>query len=521
MESAFANKERNLEEEMVKRREISEKIIQEQMKRKRQTKKIEERLAKLIPLINEANSMAEELRKPVRFEARLSVKSNNVNLSTLDELRNLKTIDVTIRVTSLENGNVWHWNHIKFDSRLYMMRELYQEYMDFGPREIPKSKDPFWDPPEAVEIGKAYVYLKALSQLVEIESDFAIVDYKGDEQGQLSVSIFPEGPGGEDLDYLATSEELIGKPLTLLVRIPSAKGIPPKFNNDVFVNFAFMDQVKETEACETKTTNPTWKFQTRFKFDQVNEELRQYLLKEAAVFEVRGFSDPQVHQAAAAEAKDAASSSGQAVVTCAQCAEKPAEDHCNDCSLDFCDGCFRLLHKSAKKAGHVKVALAPAGVAASAQKCGQCDEKQSTTHCVECDKNYCDGCNELLHKSAKRQGHQRNALGAAPSVSTSFGTQEQHVDRCMQCDEKNADVSCVECTKTLCTGCDALLHKSAARAVHTRIPIGGNEGPGKCEQCDEGAALVKCEECGKKLCDACNTMLHRSAKRATHSRTNL
>ena len=94
---------------MVKRREISEKIIQEQMKRKRQTKKIEERLAKLIPLINEANSMAEELKKPVRFEARLSVKSSNVNLSTLDELRNLKTIDVTIRVTSLENGNVWNW----------------------------------------------------------------------------------------------------------------------------------------------------------------------------------------------------------------------------------------------------------------------------------------------------------------------------------------------------------------------------------------------------------------------------
>jgi len=101
---------------MVKRREISEKIIQEQMKRKRQTKKIEERLAKLIPLINEANSMAEELKKPVRFEARLSVKSSNVNLSTLDELRNLKTIDVTIRVTSLENGNVWNWSVLFLDA---------------------------------------------------------------------------------------------------------------------------------------------------------------------------------------------------------------------------------------------------------------------------------------------------------------------------------------------------------------------------------------------------------------------
>jgi hypothetical protein len=395
-----------------------------------------------------------------------------------------------------------------------MMREIYQEYMDFGPREIPKSKDPFWDPPEAVEIGKAYVYLKALSQLVEIESEFAIVDYKGDEQGQLSVSIFPEGPGGEDLDYLASSEELIGKPLTLLVRIPGATGVPSKFNNDVFVNFAFMDQVKETEACEVKTNDPKWKFQTRFKFDSVNEELRQYLLKEAAVFEVRGFSDPQVHQAAAAEAKESASSSNP---TCAQCAEKPAEDHCNDCSLDFCDGCYKLLHKSAKKSGHVKVALAPAGVAVSAQKCGQCDEKLSEFHCVECEKNFCSGCNDLLHKSA-----QRNPLSAAPSLSAAFDTNAtENIDRCQQCEEKNADVSCVECTKSLCEGCNALLHKSAERQKHTRIPIGGNEGPGKCEQCDEGSSNVKCEECGKKLCDACNTMLHRSAKRATHSRVNL
>lgn len=57
-----------------------------------------------------------------------------------------------------------------------------------------------------VEIGKAYVYLKALSQLVEIENEFAIVDYKGDEQGQLEVNIFPEGINGEDLDYLNINE---------------------------------------------------------------------------------------------------------------------------------------------------------------------------------------------------------------------------------------------------------------------------------------------------------------------------
>lgn len=291
-------------------------------------------------------------------------------------------------------------------------------------------------------------------------------------------------------------------------------------------------QVKETEACELKTSAPNWKFQTRFKYDSVTEELRQYLLKEAAVFEVRGFSDPQVQSAAAADAKDAAAaaaaaatSSGGATagVLCAQCSEKPAEDHCKDCNIDFCDGCFKLLHKSAKKSGHVKEPLAAAmGVAPSAAKCAQCDEQSSAVHCVECEKNFCPGCDALLHKSAKRADHQRNPLAAAPSLGHAFDSSAApEAEKCQQCEEAAVQVSCVECTKNLCDACNALLHKSAERQKHTRHQVGDQAGPARCEQCDEGAASVKCEECSKKLCDGCNTMLHRSAKRAGHSRVNL
>ena len=72
--------------------------------------------------------------------------------------------------------NVWTWSYDKFENRLFMMRDVY------AAGESPEAglaDDPFWDPPEPIEIGKAYVYLKALSHLVEIEEDFAIVNYKG------------------------------------------------------------------------------------------------------------------------------------------------------------------------------------------------------------------------------------------------------------------------------------------------------------------------------------------------------
>jgi hypothetical protein len=43
-------------------------------------------------------------------------------------------------------------------------------------------------------------------------------------------------------------------------------------------------------------------------------------------------------------------------VNCAQCDEAPAVWHCTECDTktDLCDTCFPLLHKAAKKKGHVR-----------------------------------------------------------------------------------------------------------------------------------------------------------------------
>ena len=294
LEASYASKARNVEEEIAKRREMSERMIQEQMKRKRQTKKVEEQLAALMPLVNEANSIAEELSKPVRFEARLAVKgSAAVHLSTVEELSNLKTLDVTIRVLSQADGNIWTWTSAKFESRLFMMRELYQRVQEGqSSAAVTKTDDPFWDPPEAIEIGKAYVYLKALSQLVEIENEFAIVDYKGDEQGALEVQVFPQGPAGEETDYLMDSKEIVGQSLRFRLVVVAAKGLPAKYGNDVHVSFSFNGESRETAACERKSTEPQWKYEAVFRMDCVTEEQRQYLLKEAAVFEIKGSATP-------------------------------------------------------------------------------------------------------------------------------------------------------------------------------------------------------------------------------------
>lgn len=487
-EQSYENTAKDLEDKMAKRKEMAEQMFQEQQKRKRTTKKIEAQLAALMPLVNEANSMADELRKQVRFEARLAVKASAVSLSALDEMRNLKQIEVTIRVVSQANGNVWTWNTTKFDNRLFLMREVYQDFLQYGPRDVPKSKDPFWDPPEAIEIGKAYVYLKALSQLVEIENEFSIVDYKGDEQGKLAVDIYPETLDGGEVDYLTDSTELIGKGVQFLVRIAHAKGIPAKFSNDVYVGFSFNGDHKETEPCEKKSTEPKFKFEHRFRVESINEQVRQYLLKDACIFEVKGYSDPQIDIVAAESKGETKATAGGAAAAggrtmCEQCEEKDAALLCNDCSKNFCGGCFDLLHKSAKKAGHSKTPLAastvvvaaaaPAAAKDKSKLCFQCEEKSAGLFCTECDKQLCDGCNELLHKSAKKKEHNRRPLdGAAATPATAPAAAAGAAGiKCQQCDENPAKLKCENCNLSLCDNCNGVLHRSAKKADHVRTPI--------------------------------------------------
>lgn len=473
LESAYNQANENVEEKLASRRALAEKMMQEQMGRQRATQKLEEELAALMPTINEANLMAEELGKPIKFEARLAVKSSAVSIGTVEEMKNLKQIEINIRVTNTKNGNLWNWTPTKFENRLFIMRELYQEFLDYGPRDVPPSKDPFWDPPEAFEIGKAYVYLKALSQLVEIENEFAIVDYKGDEQGKLSVEIYPESPveGADPPDYLNDAKELIGKDVNFRVRIPYATGIPDKYSNQVYSCFSFLDQPMDTPSCEVKSTNPKFKFEHVFKVENITEAIANYLLKDAAVFEVKGFSDAQIEQMKAEEkgvSSPAVEHKSEAPapaahtppqlagkVVCEQCEEKEAEFQCLECNKNFDSGCFDLLHKSPKKAGHTKKPLAAQDGAAG--KCAQCEEEAPTVECVECEKPLCDGCNALLHKSAKKADHQRKPLGGG--------------SKCQQCEEQSPTIACVECEKKLCDGCNALLHKSAKKADHQRSPI--------------------------------------------------
>lgn len=455
LRASIETQDSDIADKLAAQKDANTKVLEAQAKRKRENKKLEAELAHIMPVINECNSMAEELGKPVRFSARLAIQDSTTDGEVDVPEANVKHVECVIRVTDQTNGNIWNWTHSKFDNRLYCMRDVYQNFQNFGPRDVPHAKDPFWDPPEAIEIGMAYVYLKALSQLVEVEADFELVDYKGEEQGQLTVEIVPEGLDGDELDYLTSADEIVGMDVVFSIKVPQAKNLPSKYANDVFIAFAFNGKKHETEAFEGASTNPKFAYEAKCEVKNITTKFKQYLLTDACVFTVRGFSELQNH----AE-MSGGSSGASARPHCNQCEEADADVHCNDCDKDFCNGCFDLLHKAARKKDHVKVDLGPA--AGEKVLCDQCEEESATVKCSDCNSLLCAGCNALLHKSSKKKDHARTAIG---------GGAAEHKEMCAQCEEAAPTQKCEECTKSFCDDCNALLHKSDKKKDHKRTAL--------------------------------------------------
>ncbi|SPQ97763.1 Kinesin motor domain-containing protein [Plasmodiophora brassicae] len=536
-EEAMKAKEKEMQESLMAQRELTKKIVQDQMKRKRQTKKIEQELGRLVPLVNEANSISEVLKKNIKFEAKLTIESPNV-VDVLDELRHLKTIKVVVRVTNTVSQNVWTWSAEKFENRLFMMRDLY-----VSREERNNADDPFYDPPEPFEIGKAYVYLKALSHLVEIENEFTIVNYKGDTDGELRVEILPQGPNGEDLDYLqGGASELKGMTVGWTIRIVRASGLPLIFSHDVSVTFTFMGVEYTCGPMEEQTTQPEFAYEADIPPAVVTEETCRYFENEAIMFRVFGFREKQT---ALKQTTLVALGASIGEGTCRHCESEKAFFKCNDCALELCVSCEDLLHLAPSKASHKRAPLqVPAAPkadvkdpalplqtqvpGAQASMCQQCEEQPSTGRCQQCNVSLCNGCWDFLHMAPSKASHTR--VGER-YVITSGTSAPGAGPGCQQCEERPGAVRCQECMlSSLCMDCFDFLHMAPSKASHARLPVGPADAPSpsppapsdavkSCQFCEERPVQISCAECSQALCAECNDLLHLAPSKAGHTRT--
>ena len=85
-----------------------------------------------------------------------------------------------IRVTNNEERYDYDWTVTTFRDRLFVIRDIVDEFFDTGEKpNSPKVDDPFWDPPTPILIGQAFLPLNSLGYVCDSDVDAAILSADG------------------------------------------------------------------------------------------------------------------------------------------------------------------------------------------------------------------------------------------------------------------------------------------------------------------------------------------------------
>ncbi|XP_077978175.1 kinesin-like protein KIF28 [Glandiceps talaboti] len=246
---------------------------------------LQEDLIQMLPMVNEANAIAEELGK----NAHLKIALVSPMSRGLKEGRT----EVNVILRNLDNNNEFMWNREKFLNRKYLMQEMYQKYME-GDQDwnVDREKDPFWEPPETeVHIGNGFVHMQSLEYLVDSNQTLQITDYRSQERGHVTVEMVPCRSDGSLLseeDMIDDPQQLLHKNLYFRFRIPYARGIPPQYNKSFCKYRVFMDEEMTSSKHISGTSNPDYNHENIVKTGPVTQQLLNYLENEPMVVEVWG-----------------------------------------------------------------------------------------------------------------------------------------------------------------------------------------------------------------------------------------
>ncbi|XP_038044731.1 kinesin-like protein KIF28P [Patiria miniata] len=254
---------------------------------------LQEELVQLMPMVNEANAMSEELKKGVRFEIVL------ISPQARGKIHGRTQLAVLMRCNN--NDNEFLWDRNKFLNRKYLMQEMYQNFVDGDTDwDREKDKDPFWEPPDSeVMIGCTHVYLQSLGYLIEVEEFLGITDYRGNEQGLLKVDIYPCNRDGSALaedDFVDEPKELLGRQVAFKIVLTHARGLPLRFQKSRCKYRFYLDKNAEETAEIKGTCNPDYNYNKLVSVNVVTKQLLDYFNSGTLVIEVWGRQSDASHK---------------------------------------------------------------------------------------------------------------------------------------------------------------------------------------------------------------------------------
>nr|XP_039267271.1 kinesin-like protein KIF28P [Styela clava] len=261
---------------------------------------LQEDLLRIMPMVNEANAMSEELDKKMKFElALLSPQARG--------LKDGKT-EVLIKAKNLENGNEFLWDQNKFINRKYIMQEMYQNYSEGDDDwDYEKEKDPFWEPVDSkVMIGTAFLYLQSVAYCVEFDEMIPVTDMAAQEKCKLKVKAIPCDQKGIPLNddtFVEDPKELLNTAFRFKISIDQCLGLPRKYAKVwCRYKFYFSDEWNTSEMADSDTLNPNISYEKMFTADPVTQVFIDDLQETPLLIQVWGRQKPGVLEPSLAKA---------------------------------------------------------------------------------------------------------------------------------------------------------------------------------------------------------------------------
>ncbi|KAG8190882.1 hypothetical protein JTE90_010307 [Oedothorax gibbosus] len=258
-------------------------------------------LLEVLPGVEVANSISEELDKRVRFEIML------VSPQMIGHL-NGRT-EVYIKMKNLDTRQEYEWPKQKFLNRQYVMMEMYQNYEADDAWDLPPEMDPFLEDPDTeVRIGTVQVYLQPLSFMVELKEQLEIINYKGAEVGIINVEVVPCSDDSKEYTeqddmFVESPAELLGRNMHFIVRINGCRGIPSRFTDVNCKYRVFFDETDTVTETVSDTSNPDFYHQKMFSFTPVTKQILSFLRDGYIVIQVWGKQKPRKSAIAKAQGR--------------------------------------------------------------------------------------------------------------------------------------------------------------------------------------------------------------------------
>jgi hypothetical protein len=204
--------------------------------RKLVIKKLEKKLIQYNMQISELNLISQELGRRVSFILDLApnyLEDETAIHSAEDVIR--------VRIMNEDEGQIFFWDINKLNDRQYLIREMLEKYFETETLEkIEKEHDPFWDPEEPIDLGRAFISLKPVSLLFDVSRQLKIF-YETEVIGTVQLKLEPCDHFGQpltsdDVSSISDCIQLIGKDVSFSVRITKAN-INPRFTKNCFFQY--------------------------------------------------------------------------------------------------------------------------------------------------------------------------------------------------------------------------------------------------------------------------------------------